>query len=168
MATLQRKVLLLNQAYAPINIVGWRKASDLVLWRQKAQIVHEYADGDSMFNASVISLVVRSPNPHTIFDKQRFSKRNVFLRDQFSCQYCAKAVYGKELTIDHIVPRALGGRTSYLNCVTACKKCNAIKADKPLEKTELKLINPVRRPNIYDLFVAGKFPGEWSMYIKLD
>lgn len=162
-----RSVLLLNQSYMPVGVVSWRKAINLVIGRQKAHILHEYADKrSSVFDAAVIRLMVRSPDPFSIFEKQKFSKRNVFLRDKFTCQYCAKPVSGKELTIDHVKPRADGGKTTYLNCVTSCKKCNSSKADRTPEEAGMKLISPIRKPTIYDIFSTGRIPSEWTDYLK--
>jgi len=68
--------------------------------------------------------------------------KNVFTRDKFICQYCKKRASGKELSIDHIVPRSRGGRNDWSNCVTACKPCNQKKADKTLREAGLPPFNP--------------------------
>ena len=59
-----------------------------------------------------------------------FSRRNIFKRDRFQCQYCGVNPGGEELTIDHVVPRAQGGVSSWTNCVLACIDCNKRKADR--------------------------------------
>lgn len=162
-----RSVLLLNMGYIPVGVLSWKKAVNLVIGRQKAHVVEEYQDKrTTCFDAAVIRLVVKSPNPYTIFEKQKFSKRNVFLRDAFLCQYCEKKLGGKDLTIDHVTPRAAGGGTSYMNCVTSCKKCNVRKGDSRLEDINMRLVKPVRKPNIYDIFRAINIPEEWSNYLS--
>lgn len=162
-----RSVLLLNMGYVPVGVLSWKKAVNLVIGRQKAHIVEEYQDKrTTCFDAAVIRLVVKSPNPFTIFEKQKFSKRNVFLRDKFLCQYCEKKLSGKDLTIDHVHPKSLGGGTSYLNCVTSCKKCNVKKGDMCLGDISMRLAKPIRKPNIYDIFGAINIPEEWSIYIR--
>jgi len=162
-----RSVLLLNMGYMPIGVLSWRKAVNLVVGRQKAHVVEEYEEKRSAcFDAAVIRLIVTSPNPYSIFEKQKFSKRNVFIRDKYLCQYCEKRLSGKDLTIDHVTPRYSGGKTSYLNCVTSCKKCNVRKGNTHLEKLQMRLLKPVRKPNMYDIFSAINIPEEWSGYLK--
>ena len=68
----------------------------------------------------------------------RFSRANMYLRDLYQCQYCADTFSHDELTIDHVIPRAMGGVTSWENCVTACKPCNSDKGH--------KLRKPIRMP----------------------
>lgn len=68
----------------------------------------------------------------------RFSRTNVYLRDLYQCQYCADTFDFKDLSIDHVIPRSLNGKTSWENCVTSCKSCNSRKAD--------KLRKPIRKP----------------------
>jgi len=60
----------------------------------------------------------------------RFSKPNVFLRDDYHCQYCGISVNKKTVTLDHVLPISLGGRTSWENCTTACHQCNSTKGNK--------------------------------------
>ena len=163
-----RHVLLLNQNYIPVGVISWRKAVNLVIGRQKAHSLVDYEERRSKaFDAAVIRLNVRSPDPFSMFEKQKFSKRNVFLRDKYECQFCEKRLTFKELTIDHVKPRAQGGVTSYMNCVTSCKKCNARKGDRTPEQAMMPLLNRIRRPNIYDIFNAFAIPGEWRDYLHL-
>lgn len=69
----------------------------------------------------------------------RFSKYNVFLRDEFHCQYCEVQVNRKTATLDHVLPMSLGGKTDWLNCTTACSSCNSKKGN------DASVI-PLRRP----------------------
>jgi len=74
-----------------------------------------------------------------------FSRRNIFKRDRFSCQYCGAQPKSDELTIDHVVPRAQGGQSSWENCVLACMSCNHRKADRTPDQARMRLKNiPVR------------------------
>jgi 5-methylcytosine-specific restriction endonuclease McrA len=85
-----------------------------------------------------------------------FTRFNLFLRDEFSCQYCgAKG----DLTFDHVVPRARGGVTSWENVVAACSRCNLHKGSKSLRQSGLALRKPPRRPGAEELRNMGrKFP----------
>ena len=83
-------------------------------------------------------------------NKIPYSKRNVFVRDNHSCQYCGKKMTPVECTVDHIVPKALGGKSKWDNCVCSCKKCNNIKGDTPLNKIGLKLRKQPFKPTAAD------------------
>lgn len=77
-------------------------------------------------------------NFHAFKRGVRFSRGNLYLRDLFQCQYCAETFEYHELTIDHVIPRAKSGKTSWTNCVSSCHDCNTRKQD--------KLIKPIREP----------------------
>ena len=68
--------------------------------------------------------------------------RTIFIRDEFTCAYCHKRKAGKELSIDHIVPRSKGGPNSWENCVTSCKKCNHYKADRTPRQAGMRPVIP--------------------------
>ena len=72
-----------------------------------------------------------------------FSRRNVAKRDHHTCQYCGAQPGAEAITIDHVVPRSQGGASSWTNCVAACIRCNALKADRTPEQAGMK---PRRRP----------------------
>jgi 5-methylcytosine-specific restriction endonuclease McrA len=77
----------------------------------------------------------------------KFNRRNIYLRDNFTCQYCGTKPPKEELTIDHVVPRARGGRSTWDNVVLACQGCNARKGSRPLEQLSMKLKKAPKRPN---------------------
>ena len=76
-----------------------------------------------------------------------FSRRNLFKRDRFTCQYCGAQPGPEELTIDHVVPRSRGGVSSWENCVLACVACNARKADRSPAQAGLALRGTPRKPS---------------------
>lgn len=161
-----RNVLLLNANYTPIGILSWKKAVGLVIGRKKAEVVQEYADEASRaFNAAVVRLTVKTPDHFSIFTRQKFSKKNLFLRDNFECQYCGLVCTGRTGTIDHVVPRSCGGGTSYLNCVVACKRCNFKKDNRTPAEAGMPLRTTPRQPTLLDIFNATYTPDEWQMYI---
>jgi 5-methylcytosine-specific restriction endonuclease McrA len=117
--------VLLNADYTFLNVVDWKRALCLQA-KGKIQVLRysdrvvKTAEGIAMKIPSVMRLI------HLIRSLYRtrvpFSKKNVFIRDGFSCAYCgARKV---RLTIDHIVPKSRGGRTNFENCITCCKDCN--------------------------------------------
>lgn len=94
-----------------------------------------------------------------------FSRLNIFLRDKYCCQYCGKQFTTNELTFDHVVPRALGGKTEYSNIVSACVSCNTRKGS----KQDMKPINYPREPKISELATSlnsrEKLHESWLSYL---
>ncbi len=75
-----------------------------------------------------------------------FSRRNIYRRDRHTCQYCGSQPTVEDLTIDHVVPRAQGGGSSWENCVLACFECNRLKADRTPQQAKMRLRRPPKRP----------------------
>ncbi len=120
-------VLVLNQNYEPLNVCNVRRAI-VLLDRGKAEIIENgrgyiYSPAAKFEIPSVIRLVylIRRPRP-----QGRLTRRDIFLRDNFTCQYCHNPT--KDLTLDHVMPRHRGGGHSWENVVAACKGCNHRKA----------------------------------------
>lgn len=96
-----------------------------------------------------------------------FTRRNVFRRDKYRCQYCGSQPGTEELTIDHVLPRAQGGVSSWENCALACVSCNFGKADRTPEQAGMKLLSTPRRPTWKPLYSArGKVCDSWSKFIS--
>jgi 5-methylcytosine-specific restriction endonuclease McrA len=138
-------VLVLNANYEPINVCATRRAVVLVIVG-KAEIVENgrgYVQTLSQLivRPSVIRLhyMIRRPRPRV-----RLSKREVFRRDGYTCQYCG--VQTADLTIDHVVPRHLGGRHRWDNLVSACPDCNRLKGGRSLHETNMHLLRSAREP----------------------
>lgn len=164
---MQRSVLLLNQNYVPIGVISWKRAVGLVIGRQKAHILEEYSIKNSNgFDAAVVRLMVRSPDPHSVWEKQRFSKRHVFMRDNWECLYCGVGLSSSTATMDHVMPKSRGGKTNYENCATSCKKCNSKKDNKTPSEADMKLRYNLRKPNMSDVFNGYKnMPLEWNAWL---
>jgi 5-methylcytosine-specific restriction endonuclease McrA len=118
---------VLNQNYEPLNVCNVRRAFVLVD-RGKAEIIENgrgyiHSPTAEYEIPSVIRLVylIRRPRP-----QGRLTRRDIFLRDNFACQYCGKQT--KDLTLDHVMPRHRGGTHEWNNVVAACKGCNHRKA----------------------------------------
>jgi 5-methylcytosine-specific restriction endonuclease McrA len=75
-----------------------------------------------------------------------FSRRNLYRRDQYTCQYCGARPGRSELSIDHVLPKSRGGRSGWTNCVVACKRCNKRKAHRTLSESGLRLLRDPREP----------------------
>ncbi len=143
-------VLVLNQNYEPLNVCDVRRAMVLVFGGKADVLEHRHQRLHSMYSTypvpSVIRLraFVRRPRPRV-----KLSRREVFIRDSFTCQYCGD--YGRDLTIDHIVPRCRGGEHCWTNVVTCCKTCNHRKGSKSVTEARMELHTvPVEpRPGVY-------------------
>ncbi len=132
------RIILLNADYTFLNTVTWKKAFALVC-KGKVQVL-KYSDKVIRSAAGAvleIPLVMRLIKLiRTIFKtKVPFSKKNVMVRDSFRCVYCGKT--GKRFTIDHVVPKSKGGKSTFENCVTACKPCNHRKGHKTCREIKM-------------------------------
>ncbi|QXT38624.1 HNH endonuclease [Gymnodinialimonas ceratoperidinii] len=157
----QNPALVLNAdyrplSYLPLSLWPWQEAVKAA-WLDRVQIVAEY---DEYVHSP--STTIRIPSVVVLRDyvkpqkRVAFTRFNLFLRDQFSCQYCgAKG----DLTFDHVVPRASGGVTSWENVVAACSRCNLRKGSKSLRRSGMALRRAPRQPDASELHNQGRrFP----------
>jgi 5-methylcytosine-specific restriction endonuclease McrA len=155
-------VLVLNAdfrplSYFPLSTWTWQDAVKAV-FLDRVSVLSEYekevhSPSFTMRLPSVIALRDFIPSART----PAFTRFNVFLRDSFSCQYCEARRVTQELTFDHVVPRARGGRTSWENVVTACGPCNLRKGSKmPRECGMIPRLEP-RRPTSFELQDRGRY-----------
>lgn len=138
-------VLVLNQNYEPLNVCNVKRAFVLVD-RGKAEILENgrgYLHSPTALYEipSVIRLVylIRRPRP-----QGRLTRRDVFLRDKFKCQYCGQ--HTRDLTLDHVMPRHRGGPHDWENVVAACKGCNHRKAGRTPEEAHMHILKEPYRP----------------------
>ena len=166
---LSANVLVLNQNYEPMGLCSARRALVLI-FRGKAQAVEV---GDQFIHSvaqrfpvpSVVRLerYINAPRRRAVL-----SKRNIMRRDGHQCQYCGTR--DKKLTIDHIVPRKLGGQETWENLVCACVSCNNKKGEHPPDKVGLELMtNPKRPSNVaFMRNFAGATDHRWKPYLFFD
>ena len=172
MSVLSRSVLVLNQNYEPLHVCNVRRAVVLVA-RGKAEVIDRLDRAKALLRSvsgehdvpSVIRMVyfIRRPRP-----VMRLSRREVFVRDRFTCQYCGRRMALKELTLDHVVPRFRGGAHSWENLVSACRGCNHRKAGRTPREARMKLRAEPRRPSVTPATLFGQYlesqPG-WAPFI---
>ena len=135
------RVLKLNQGYEPVDIVNWKEAIRLV-FLGKAEIIREYEDKYLHTVTSIFKMpaVIRLSNSFSRPKKHiKFNRRNVWARDHWVCQYCGNKFSPKELTLDHVIPRAQGGITCWENIVACCKECNNKKKNRTPEQANMDL-----------------------------
>lgn len=126
------RVLKLDSSYRPIQVISWQEAFTMV-FLGRATLVEVRKDAfvrsvGQKFEVPSVIAINRYVNKARI--SLRVSRKNVFWRDGYICQYCAKRFPKLELTIDHVTPKCAGGPKTWENIVAACKKCNQKKGSK--------------------------------------
>ena len=183
---LQRPTLILNRNWQPVNVATVARAL-VLLWNEAARVVDPETyqlftwadwsriaprDGDAFIQA--VRLRLRVPEVIVLAEYDRlptaavsFSRRNVFKRDHWTCQYCGVQPGGEELTIDHVVPRSQGGTSTWDNCVLSCIDCNKRKADRTPLQASMKLRKAPVRPTWKPLYARHTLRIEsWSKFIS--
>ncbi len=161
-------------SYFPLSVWSWQDAVRAI-FRGSVNIVSEYdrtvrSPAMEMRLPSVLALkeyvqTARAP---------AFTRFNLFLRDRWTCQYCAKGFKTHDLTFDHVVPRSRGGRTNWDNIVAACQRCNTKKGNKMPEDIGMYPLIKPREPTVFELQNSGrKFPPNflhesWSDFLYWD
>ncbi len=159
---LNSNVLVLNRSYLPIHVTSARRAFALIFqgtalavngeyetfdfasWQR--QPAGEHAVGTPSGDIRVPRVIVlrgydRVPRRHV-----RYSRLNIFARDKYTCQYCGKSPHRSALNLDHVIPRTLGGRTTWENVVCSCVECNRRKGGRTPAQARLRLLRRPERP----------------------
>jgi 5-methylcytosine-specific restriction endonuclease McrA len=183
---LQRPTLVLNRNWQPVNVATVARAL-VLLWNEAARVVDpaDYQtytwedwsrlrprDGERFIQA--VRFRLRVPEVVTLSEYDQlpsaavtFSRRNIFKRDRFTCQYCGAQPGSEELTLDHVIPRSQGGESCWENCVLACLACNKRKADRTPEQAGMRLRHKPVRPTWNPLYALHKVRIEsWSKFVS--
>jgi len=144
---MQAPVLVLNANFEPINVCDMRRAMGLLL-AEKAILVQNGRGEIRSVNIilprpSVIRLqkMISRPRPQL-----KMTRREIFRRDNFTCQYCGRN--NSDLTVDHVLPRHMGGKHIWTNVVAACPGCNHRKGGRTVEEAGMRLLHyPAQPPN---------------------
>jgi 5-methylcytosine-specific restriction endonuclease McrA len=163
-----QRVLVLNASYEPLRLVSVRRAVVLLL-QEKAELVEAV---ERQLRASSLAfdmpLVIRLVRYVAIPQRMRlpFSRRGVLVRDRETCQYCGAQPGRARLTLDHVTPRAQGGRSEWENVVAACNACNHRKGGRTPEQAGMALSNRPRQPRYAAFVLLGELEqhGAWSKY----
>jgi 5-methylcytosine-specific restriction endonuclease McrA len=143
-------------SYFPLSLWSWQDAVKAA-YLERVDIVAEY---DDVVHSPSIEIRVPSVIVLRDYVKPRkttaFTRFNLFLRDEFTCQYCGS--HG-DMTFDHVIPRCRGGRTTWENVVASCGPCNLRKGSRSLRDSGMGLRRPASQPTTAQLMNAGrKFP----------
>jgi hypothetical protein len=164
------QVLLLNSTNEVLSFISEKKAIRLV-YKNKADTISiweeiklSFANG-FMFLPSVLRMKYYIKK---IYKQLIFSRKAILRRDKFSCGYCGKKLSSGHATIDHIVPKSLGGTSTFTNCVAACFKCNSKKGNQTLEQAEMKLkVLPVQPVGyIFHLSDDECWHSDWNKFLE--
>ncbi len=142
-------------SYYPLSLWPWQTAIKAV-FLDRVDIIESY---DREVHSPNLDMKIPSVIALRQYVKQSefpaFTRFNLFLRDKFTCQYCGS---GQDLTFDHVIPRRLGGKTTWENIASACAPCNMKKGGRTPEQAHMKPVNPIR-PTSWQLQHIGKgFP----------
>ena len=160
-------ILLLNQDYTPLNVTTLKRGFKLV-FKGKAEVIsHDdnnpiETEVKNYQRPTVIRLLRYISLPYKTVNLTRF---NIYRRDGHKCGYCGSK---SNLTLDHIIPKSKGGKNSWTNLVTCCKKCNTKKDDRTPKQAGMKLLVKIYRPSFVE-FVHGMRGGkrpEWHEYLS--
>ncbi|MFN3266006.1 MAG: HNH endonuclease [Deinococcales bacterium] len=162
-------VLVLNASYEPLHVCSIKRAitllmSDIAIRIEDKAGAFLHSPSTQLPVPNVIRLVKyvkRPPRFHIAFNR-----RNVFRRDNHTCQYCGKV--GGDLTLDHVKPRSRGGRNAWENIVTACRECNSKKRDRTPLEAKMKLLREPFAPKFVFSTAYGQTPkmdAAWEKYI---
>jgi 5-methylcytosine-specific restriction endonuclease McrA len=170
MVAIAARTLLLTQGYEPVRVISWQRAISL-LTVGKVEVLEEY---DGVVRSSTVALripsVVRLHRGFRRFRKPtRFSRVNIYARDDYACQYCGAHKRAVELTFDHVVPRSQGGKTTWTNIVTACQRCNLDKGARTPAQAGMVLRRPPFQPRDVPAVTvevsARSVPDAWRDYL---
>ncbi|RLD64327.1 MAG: HNH endonuclease [Bacteroidetes bacterium] len=199
---MQQNILVLNSSYVPIDVANIQRTLKL-LFKGKAEVISvedgnfatynfssweevslfrqatwdkykNYDYFDNSGNIFGIPKVIRLTGYNKVPVKLRLTRRNIIMRDDHTCQYCGKKKNLSELNIDHIVPKAQGGRNSWVNLACSCIKCNSHKRDRTPKQAGMKLLRHPKKPTIYlmfkrysEIFLNDKYD-EWKSFFPED
>jgi hypothetical protein len=173
-------VLVLNRVYQPIHITSVRRAFSL-LYQGAARAIDEQfqlfdfeswsalsvAVHHDTIGTRVIVLMAYERMPKT---RVRFSRFNIYARDDNTCQYCGTRMARADLNLDHVVPRSRGGATTWENVVCSCVPCNLRKGGRTPEEARMRLLRQPTRPRWTPMFRSATrraFYREWRPFLSL-
>jgi len=167
---LQKPVLVLNSSYEPINVCAARRALVLVLKGVAAAEEHGVNAIHSARQAMRVPSVIRLLEYRRIpLQTRSLSRKNILMRDRYTCQYCLRTFNTGELTLDHVMPRSRAGETAWENLVACCHHCNNRKGNRTPEEANMRL---ARAPRPFSLHTSrhlmrllGKSDDQWRKYL---
>ncbi len=165
---MQEPVLVLNANFEPLNICSLHRAVGLMITGKASLVLNGRGEirtvSHSFPRPSIIRLEKMIHRPRPVV---RLAKREIFRRDGYRCQYCG--VQTPFLTIDHIIPRSLGGAHTWQNLVAACPSCNHRKGGRTLEQASMKLLSQPKEPPASAEYLFGRLLNDnedWVPFVQ--
>lgn len=159
-------VLVLNATYEPIHVCGIKRAAVLLL-KEKAEVIENgdgelHAEHTAMARPAIIRLRTYAPVPRR--SRRRLTRRAVFARDDWTCQYCGDH---RDLTVDHVIPRSKGGSSEWENIVACCSSCNRRKADRLPHQARMfpKTTPRPPHPSVFIQVACPRIPPSWDYWL---
>ncbi|MGA1130573.1 MAG: HNH endonuclease, partial [Chthoniobacterales bacterium] len=166
---LDRHVLVLNRLWQAVNVCSARRAFTLlyqehaqVVWRdgQNNYLTHDFQSWHDFsqrspgtdvvhsvrFNIRVPTVIVLIAFDRLPSKEVKFTRQNIYERDNHTCQYCARKLDRQELNLDHVLPRQRGGQTPWENVVCSCIPCNTPKGNRLPHEANMQLLQEPKRP----------------------
>lgn len=167
-------VLVLDVQYRPLRVEGWQRAITSV-FTGKTEVI-EFSKDRTIKGASqdypmpLVIRVVRSFKRDKL--RIKFSRLNVYARDNFTCLYCGTRFMSEDLTFDHVIPQSRGGKTSWENIVSCCISCNRAKSNRTPEQAGMPLLRKPKKPSYLPMITVKTdlkhVPEEWKTYWSVD
>jgi 5-methylcytosine-specific restriction endonuclease McrA len=161
-------VLVLNANYEPINVCNLRRAVGLIIVGKADLILNGRGYIQTVRQSIPIPSVIRLEHMvHRPRLQVKLTRREVFRRDKFTCQYCGRRT--SDLTLDHVFPKHLGGEHLWQNVVTACASCNHRKGGRRLEDAQMSLLRTPKEPPSSAHYIFGRHLEEntgWEQFIQ--
>ena len=161
-------------SYNPLSLWSWRDALTALFLDRVTLVANYDAEARSPSRRVPVPSVVALKNYVALASSPAFTRYNIYLRDGFTCQYCAERLPAGGLTFDHVVPRSRGGLSSWENVVAACSPCNLRKANRTPNEADMPLTTEPRRPTRYELhhrqpeFDHRQYHHTWLDYLYWD
>ena len=192
---LTEPVLVLNRLWQAVNVIAAKRAFSLLASGHASVVYEENEDFQifdmmdwvdfSQYNQPVsdmeivhtVRYSIRVPKIIllSIFDKVpkkdlKLTRKNVFERDKYQCQYCGKRLPSEDLNLDHVIPRHYGGKTTWENIVCSCVKCNSRKANRLPHEASMRLTRKPSKPQwrpVISIAARGRKHDEWKHFIDV-
>jgi 5-methylcytosine-specific restriction endonuclease McrA len=152
---------VVNDQYETFDFDAWRR----VRAAREGEVIGTPSGAIRVPRVIVLQHYDRVPKRHV-----RYSRANIFTRDKYTCQYCGDRPPRSELNLDHVIPRALGGRTSWENVVCSCIDCNRRKGGRTPEQALLRLRRSPGRPRwtpLMNLAATTSRHAEWRPFLGI-
>ncbi len=166
---MNRNVLVLNQNYQPISIAPTKRAI-IMMFLDKVEVLEHYREFiNSPSTTLQLPSVIKLKNFTAFrFAEIGFTRKNIFRRDHYTCQYCGRT--NIPMTLDHVIPRRRGGKETWENLVTACMQCNAKKGFRTPKESSMKLSRIPKKPTRIMFFQqhVKKHQENWKQYLFMD